>query len=147
MSVLAHELGHWKMWHTAQGFIITGLQMFAIFSLLGQFINSDPLYHAFGFATKPTIIGITLYMSNVWAPLQQVISFLMNIYSRKNEFEADAFGSSLGYGELLKCSLVKMNVENLSSFTPDKMYSTYHYSHPPLVERLEAIDGQTKKKM
>ena len=110
VSVLAHELGHWKMYHTMQGeessiftsnrdtsnqlsviliigFIITGVQMLVIYFLLGQFLNNDALYHAFGFSSKPTIIGVTLFLSCVWSPVSKVIGFLMNMYSRKNEFE------------------------------------------------------------
>jgi len=59
--------------------------------------------------------------------------------SRAFEFEADRFAKNLGYGEELKSGLVKLHLKNLGNMNPDRWYSTYHYSHPPLVERLEAI--------
>jgi STE24 endopeptidase len=96
VSVLAHELGHWSMWHTAQGFVITGIQMFAIFSTLGQFLNNTSMYHAFGFSSQPTIVGVTLFLNVVWSPISFVLNFFMNMYSRKNEFEADAYATKLG---------------------------------------------------
>jgi len=62
--------------------------------------------------------------------------------SRKFEFEADAFANKLGMKEELKEGLVKIHLENLGNLNPDPWFSTYHYSHPPLVERLRALDQQ-----
>lgn len=64
----------------------------------------------------------------------------MNLWSRRNEFQADAFSVGLGYQQELKSGLVKLQTSNLSTMSPDPWYSTYHYSHPPLVERLKAIE-------
>lgn len=70
----------------------------------------------------------------------------MNAWSRYNEFQADAFSVNLGYGKELKSGLIKLQTANLSTMSPDPWYSTYHYSHPPLVERLKAIEGKTQAK-
>lgn len=63
-----------------------------------------------------------------------------NFVSRKFEFEADAFARKLGLGGELRSGLIKLQKENLSVLVPDRLYSAYHYSHPPLVERLRALD-------
>ena len=68
--------------------------------------------------------------------------FCMNINSRRNEFQADKYACDLGMGAPLGTGLIKISVENKGAATmlPDKLYSTYHFSHPPLVERLAAIN-------
>ncbi len=64
-----------------------------------------------------------------------------------NEFAADAFSQKLGYGPELCSGLIKISIENLGCMVPDRLYSIYHYSHPPLVERLRAIaTAETKSK-
>lgn len=70
----------------------------------------------------------------------------MNLYSRHNEFQADRFAVNLGYGELLQSALVKLHVENKGNLNPDPLYSALHYSHPPLIERLDAIKAAMKKR-
>ncbi|KAL0339440.1 UNVERIFIED_CONTAM: CAAX prenyl protease 1 [Sesamum angustifolium] len=78
-------------------------------------------------------------------PLQHLVSFLLNLVSRAFEFQADAFAKKLGYGAPLRAGLIKLQEENLSAMNTDPWYSAYHYSHPPLVERLAAIDEPDKK--
>jgi len=63
----------------------------------------------------------------------------MNAFSRHNEFEADAFSAQLGKAEELQSGLITISKENLGNFNPDPWYSSYHFSHPPLVERLRAL--------
>jgi STE24 endopeptidase len=69
----------------------------------------------------------------------------MNLLSRKNEYEADAFAHDLGYNRDLKSALVKIHIENLGNLIPDKWYSAYHASHPSLVERLQALSKLARK--
>ncbi|THG14115.1 hypothetical protein TEA_028751 [Camellia sinensis var. sinensis] len=78
-------------------------------------------------------------------PLQHLVSFGLNLVSRSFEFQADAFAKKLGYASPLRAGLVKLQEENLSAMNTDPWYSAYHYSHPPLVERLAAIDEPDKK--
>ena len=70
----------------------------------------------------------------------QVLSFLMTSLSRKFEFQADAFAKSLGRAVSLRSALVKLNKDNLGFPVADWLYSLWHYSHPPLVERLRALN-------
>lgn len=144
-AVLGHELGHWKCWHTFQMLLITQLHIFAIFYGFSLFIDRSEIYQAFGFEKEmPVIIGLMLF-SCYLSPTEVVISALMNLFSRKNEFEADRFAVKLGYGELLQSALVKLQIENKGNMNPDWMYSAMHYSHPPMIERLDAIKASMDK--
>ncbi len=66
----------------------------------------------------------------------------MNIISRSHEFQADNFAKKLGFKEQLKSGLIKLQVKNLSIMNPDQLYSVWHHSHPPLVQRLAALDAK-----
>jgi len=144
LSTLAHELGHWKFNHTLKMMIISQIHTFISFWMFGKFINWDQLYSDFGFGTKPTMIGLFLFFQVIMGPADHVIGFLMNILSRTFEFQADSFAKTLGYAEQLKTGLIKLNIENLHDMNPDKLYSMYHHSHPPLLERLKAIGFKTE---
>ena len=83
-------------------------------------------------------------MSYFWAPFDKLISFLLTVNTRTAEFAADRFSIGLGMRGL-QSGLTKIHIENLGSMKADWMYSAYHYSHPPLVERLVAMAEEEKK--
>lgn len=144
-AVLGHELGHWKCWHQLQMLVATQIHIFALFYAFSHFINRSEIYEAFGFRNEmPVIIGFMLF-GGFSAPSEIVLSFLMNLLSRKNEFEADRFAVKLGYGDLLQSALIKLQIENKGNMNPDWMYSAMNYSHPPLLERLNAIKSAMDK--
>ncbi|KAK0109591.1 hypothetical protein ONS95_002276 [Cadophora gregata] len=139
VAVLAHELGHWSLGHTTRLFGISQAHFFYIFALFSVFINNKSLYQSFGFHNEfPIIIGFILF-SDALAPMDTVIKLLMNILSRKYEFQADAFAVKLGYSTELARSLIKLQIQNLSTMDADWMYASYHFSHPILSERLGAL--------
>ncbi|CAI4210297.1 unnamed protein product [Parascedosporium putredinis] len=147
IAVLAHELGHWHEGHTTKRFGIIQLHFIYIFTLFSVFVNNASLYSAFGFvAQRPIIIGFLLF-SDVLTPTNSVIQLLMNILSRHDEFEADAFASRLGYKAELARSLIKLQIQNLSTMDADWMYASYHYSHPILSERLGALGWTPSEKV
>jgi len=71
----------------------------------------------------------------------------MNILSRKYEFQADAFANGLGYNAELARSLIKLQIQNLSTMEADWMFASYHFSHPILSERLKALNWQPTQKV
>jgi STE24 endopeptidase len=144
VAVLAHELGHWKLSHTMYSFVALQLLTFLQFGGYTLVRNSKGLFHSFGFSTQPILIGLVLFQ-HIIMPLQHLVSFGLNLVSRAFEFQADAFASKLGYTEDLRGGLIKLQEENLSAMNTDSWYSAYHYSHPPLVERLQALDTMAKK--
>ncbi|KAK0728136.1 peptidase family M48-domain-containing protein [Lasiosphaeria miniovina] len=147
VAVLAHELGHWKLGHTTRLFGISQVHFFYIFALFSVFINNKSLYADFGFIkTHPIIVGFLLF-SDVLGPMDTVIKLLMNVLSRKYEFEADSFANKLGYNAELARSLIKLQIQNLSTMDADWMFASYHFSHPILSERLKALNWQPTKKV
>ncbi|CAK9156732.1 unnamed protein product [Ilex paraguariensis] len=144
VAVIAHELGHWKLNHTMYSFIAVQILTFLQFGGYTLVRNSSDLFRSFGFDTQPVLIGLIIFQHTV-IPLQHLVSFALNLVSRSFEFQADAFAKKLGYSSALRAGLVKLQEENLSAMNTDPWYSAYHYSHPPLVERLAAIDEPDKK--
>ncbi|KAJ3112335.1 CAAX prenyl protease 1 [Phlyctochytrium bullatum] len=138
LGVLAHELGHWQLSHMLKRLVFVQVQMFGIFYLFSFFIKSTAFYQAFGFDSKPIIIGMMLF-SYIFQPVEAIFSFLGNVLSRLHEFEADGFAKKLGYAEVMMSGLIKIHLKNLGNVNPDTLYSAWHYSHPPLVERLSAL--------
>lgn len=115
--------------------------------MFSVFINNNSLYRDFGFITQhPIIIGFILF-SDVLSPMDTVIKLLMNILSRRYEFQADAFARNLGYKAELAKSLIKLQIQNLSTMDADWMFASYHFSHPILTERLRALDWSSEKKI
>lgn len=141
VAVIAHELGHWKLNHTMYSFITVQILSFLQFGGYTFVRNSKDLFLSFGFDSQPVIIGFIIFQYTVM-PIQHLVNFGLNLVSRAFEFQADAFAKKLGYGAALRAGLVKLQEENLSSMNTDPWYSAYHYSHPPLVERLAAIDRE-----
>ncbi|PKY02142.1 hypothetical protein P168DRAFT_292244 [Aspergillus campestris IBT 28561] len=139
VAVLSHELGHWSLSHTTKLFGIAQSHMFYIFALFSVFVNNRSLYESFGFYNEmPIMVGFLLF-SDALAPMDAVVKLLMNILSRRFEFQADAFAVQLGYSKELASSLLKLQIQNLSTMDADWMYASYHYSHPILSERLKAL--------
>jgi STE24 endopeptidase len=122
------------------------------FSLLFSFsyLQSTPaLFEAFGFIYQspvPVFIALMLFTQTFWGPVDKLLNLLLTFNSRINEFAADAFACQLGRGESLATGLIKISKENLDNLVPDNWYSMYHYSHPPLVERLKYIQQLEKRK-
>lgn len=137
-GVLAHELGHWKYNHVFRTLIISQVHLLLIFYIFSLFLTRQELYTSFGFTSHPILIGFLLFQF-VYSPVEAVMGFAMNLLSRKHEFEADFFAVQLGYSDVLASGLIKLQIKNLGNMNPDTWYSTWHYSHPPLVERLNAI--------
>ncbi|KAI5779463.1 peptidase family M48-domain-containing protein [Geopyxis carbonaria] len=145
VAVLAHELGHWKQGHTTKLFGISQIHTFWMFALFSAFINNQSLYQSFGFFNEqPIIIGFLIF-NDILSPLDTFIKLLMNVLSRKFEYEADAFAVKLGYSADLAKSLIKLQIQNLSTMDTDWIYSSYYYTHPILPERLRAMGWKGEK--
>jgi STE24 endopeptidase len=127
VAVLAHELGHWSLGHTTKLFGISQAHFFYIFALFSVFVNNNSLYADFGFTNQhPIIIGFLLF-SDVLGPMDNVIKLLMNILSRRFEFQADAFANNLGYNTELARSLIKLQIQNLSTMDADWMFASCQF--------------------
>ena len=140
VAVLAHEIGHYRKKHIVQSLfmsvMITGLMLF----LLSIVIKSPILSQALGSEQPNFQLGLIVF-GILYSPLSLVIGLVANYYSRKNEFEADRFAKENFDASALSSALKKLSVKNLSNMMPHPAYVFFHYSHPPLLERLEKIES------
>ncbi len=138
VAVLAHEEGHYKKKHTLFSMIFSILQAALMLWLLSVFINNEWFSLALGgteYSLSLSLIAFTL----LYSPLSLITGILMNIYSRKNEFEADNFARTTFSAVALASALKKLSSDSLSNLTPHPMYVFFYYSHPPLLQRLRAL--------
>lgn len=142
-AVLGHELGHWYHNHTLLNFCHTLAMLYGCFYTARYSIFEPKLYSDFGFTGQSFVVGFELFSAAIWRPIQEVLNITMSVWSRRCEFQADAFAVSLGYSEPLREGLLVMQKENLSTLTPDPLYAWCQYSHPPLVERLAALEKKS----
>jgi len=142
VAVLGHELGHWKMNHVMKSMVIGQIQIFLMFALFAYLSKNTSLYIAFGFEDTeppPVLIGLMIVLQYIMAPYSAVLGFLMSVLSRYFEFQADEFAAKMGKAKDLKSALIKLNNDNLSFPIYDWIYSAWHHSHPPLLERIDAL--------
>jgi STE24 endopeptidase len=106
-----------------------------IFSLL---INNENLSQALGVEVPNFHIGLVAF-GVLYTPVSFVLGIFMNLLSRKNEYQADAFAAQYFNPESLASALKKLSVKNLSNLTPHPKYVFFHYSHPTLLQRLKHL--------
>jgi STE24 endopeptidase len=139
VAVLAHEIGHYKKKHVLRSLvlsvILTGLMLF-LFSLV---VDSPLLSRAMGADIPSFHLGLIVF-GILYSPLSLLIGLATNYISRKNEFEADRFVHDNYYPGVLANALKKLSVKNLSNMIPHPAYVFFHYSHPPLLERLAKLE-------
>lgn len=139
IAVLAHEIGHYKKKHMVTGFAFSILNSGILLLLLSLFVGSSVLSQALGAETASFHIGL-LAFGLLYSPLSLLTGIFSNIISRKNEFAADRFAAEHYSAETLKNALIKLSRNNLSNLTPHPAYVFFYYSHPPLLERIKALD-------
>ncbi len=142
-AVLAHELGHFKRHHVLKRIVFTFALSLGFLWLLAQLMEANWFYDGLGVATPSTALALLLFFM-----ILPVFSFLlhplMSYYSRKHEFEADAYAAQQTNAHDLASALVKMYQDNAATLTPDPLYSTFYDSHPPAlmrIARLQTLQG------
>jgi STE24 endopeptidase len=139
LAVLAHEAGHWKKRHILKRFVVTEALALPASYLAYHLLSWEPLPQLVGleeasFYARLVILGFL--GSLVLFPLTPITSY----FSRRGEWQADRFGAGLtGRPGDLADALAKMAAENLSNLHPHPLYAAFHYSHPPVVERIRAL--------
>ena len=139
VSVVAHEIGHYKKKHiiigTVLGVIESGIMLF-IFNL---FMNDSDLFAVFSVDTVSIYCGL-VFFSMLYSPINMVTSIFTTAMSRKNEFEADAYAlETTQKPEPLISMLKGLSASNLSHLTPHPLMVFLSYSHPPVVDRIAAV--------
>ena len=145
VAVLGHELGHFKLKHILKNLLKSVPLVFVASFLLFKFSQVESLYSSFGFEIEEgtmkwvQFIGITL-TTFVWQSVTEIFTPLGNIASRRHEYQADKFSAEVcGTSKDLISGLVKLNSENLSELYPPAIYVWWNYSHPTLVQRVQAL--------
>ncbi|CCW69666.1 unnamed protein product [Phytomonas sp. Hart1] len=146
LSILSHEFGHWKKGHAYYIAAIHLLQLLLISYGARFVIFNQSLYTEFGFKEMDPVLGFSIFLEDFLQPMLIVLNYPIIQLIRRHEFDADEFAVSMGYGPKLKESLLTLTKENKSNFTPDPLYSALKYTHPPLIERLNAITIAEKKR-
>ncbi|OEG71489.1 peptidase M48 [Candidatus Endomicrobiellum trichonymphae] len=139
-SILAHEMGHFKLGHIVKhiifSFVLSGIMLF-VFSLL---IDKVWLYDAFFMRTQPIYAGI-IFFSFLYTPASLIISTVSNYFSRKHEYEADFYAvATYKKPQAMINALKKLSVDNMSNLYPHKFKVFLEYLHPPVMERIKAIN-------
>lgn len=138
MAVLAHEVGHYKKKHIVLGTVLSILNIGLTLFILSLLVKEPALSFALG-AKQAGIHLALVSFAMLYSPLSQITGLGMNLLSRKNEYEADAYAKTTYDGEALGSSLIKLHTETLSNLDPHPAYVFMHYSHPTLVQRLNAL--------
>ncbi|MEK6623614.1 MAG: M48 family metallopeptidase, partial [Bdellovibrionota bacterium] len=137
-AILAHEIGHYKKHHLIKGLVISVLSTFVGFYLLGVLAEWPTFFAAHG--VKTITLGGTLLLFTLVAPVYTFFFLpVHNLISRRHEYEADQFAARYANPQDLVNALIKLYRENASTLTPDSFYSAFYYSHPPAIERSQAL--------
>ncbi len=139
VAVLAHEIGHYKMHHVMRNTVVSVGHMGVVFFLLSVFVTHAGLFHAFG-VHEPSLYAGLVFFAMLYSPIELLLSLGMQVMSRRHEYEADRFAVDT-YAEptALVQALKKLSAHNLANLTPHPFYVFLHYSHPPMLQRLHAI--------
>ena len=137
-AVIAHEVGHYKKKHIIQSMVLSTIHTGILFYLFGWLVGNPVLSQALGVGQPSFHIGL-LAFSLLYSPISMLIGIAMNLFSRKNEYEADDFAKTTYAGQPLVDALKKLSKNNLSNLTPHPTYVFFNYSHPTLLQRLKAL--------
>jgi STE24 endopeptidase len=137
-SVLAHELAHFKLRHIPQRLVVSAVTSLAGFALLGWLATQDWFYRALGVSTPGPAAALLLFVLALPA-FTWVFSPLAAAWSRRHEYQADAFAARYSSGPELAQALVRLYRENASTLTPDPLHSAFYDSHPPPVGRIARL--------
>lgn len=144
VAVLAHEIGHYKKKHVIWGMLLGILQTGVMLFIFSLFVGSPELSAALGVSTPSFHIGLIAF-GILYSPISLITGLVMNIFSRRNEYQADAFAAQYFNAGELASALKKLSVKSLSNLKPHPVYVFFHYSHPTLLQRLKAMEAVQKR--
>lgn len=139
MAVLAHEIGHYKKRHTLYGFTLSLAQSFLIFAVLGWALRFPELSSALGSDNQSFHLSILAFFI-IFSPLSFALDLITNSISRRNEYDADQFAKQTYAAAPLKSGLIKIATDSLANLSPHPLAVKIYATHPPLLQRLTALD-------
>ncbi|MFH1093887.1 MAG: M48 family metallopeptidase [Candidatus Omnitrophota bacterium] len=139
VSVLAHEIGHYKKKHIIKIMVMSIGTTGLMFYILSNFLNNDGLFAAFKME-HVSVYASLVFVGFLYAPINMIFSVIGSVISRKHEYEADRFAvTTYKKPEAFIDALKKLSVDNLSNLTPHPLKVFLDYSHPPVLQRIKAI--------
>jgi STE24 endopeptidase len=139
LAVLAHEIGHYKKHHIVRHLFLGQFSLLLLFLGASFCISRPELFAAFGVSTPSYYVGLALYLILI-RPLAVLFGIVMNYWSRRDEFEADRFAAeTLGDPNPLIQALKRLSKDSLSNLTPHPLLVGLHFTHPPLLARVQAL--------
>lgn len=145
VSVLAHEVGHYKKKHILISVFMSVAQTGVLLFFLSELVYNPDLSAALGVSEPSFHIGL-LTFGILFSPVSTVIGVALNLVSRKHEFEADRFAAETSEPTALASALKKMSITHLSNLHPHPARVFFEYSHPPLIQRLAALRRYTEQR-
>jgi STE24 endopeptidase len=137
-AVLAHELGHYRRHHVWKRVLLLFAFSFALLWILGRLIDQQWFYAGLDVSTQSAATGLLLFVL-----VMPVFTFLLHpltsLYSRRHEYEADAYAASHASAAELVKALVKLYQDNAATLTPDPLHSAFYDSHPPAATRIARL--------
>ena len=140
-SILGHELGHYKLGHIKKSVIASLFLGFIGFYILDQVLQSDNFFISHGL-DEITIYSKFLLFYLVIGSYTFLTKPISSYISRQREFASDNFSLKYTKGESMISGLLKLSKDNASNLTPDPLFSSYYYSHPPISERVASIENK-----
>jgi STE24 endopeptidase len=139
VAVLAHEIGHYKLRHIIKHMLAAVANLGVFFFLASLFIHNRSLFDAFGLRETSVYCGLALFLL-LFTPLSRLLSMLAGFLSRKHEFDADRFAAETTHQpQAMIDALKKLSKTNLANLLPHPLYVMLYHSHPPILQRIEAI--------
>lgn len=150
IAIIGHEIGHWKNWDNYKILFFSFIQTLLTLYLFHLTFNWDDLYTCFGFSLDSELGGrkfllSLLVFSYIQGPISSLIGIFQSIISQYNEYKADEFSFSLGFGDSLCRSLFRLHKKSSSCMIFDPIYSFIHLSHPSVCDRIIKLKSLKNK--
>ena len=142
-AVLAHELGHYKLYHVIKRMLLIFAVSLAFLWLLSVLMNEPWFYQGLGVTTLSTSMALLLFFM-ITPVFTFLLQPLLSAYSRMHEYEADQYAVQYSSASDLMQALVKLYKDNASTLTPDPLHSAFYDSHPPAALRIARLQGATR---
>ena len=139
VAVLAHEVGHQKKNHILQSMFLSLINTGLMFYILSLFLGNEKMCMALG-AERASFHMSMIAFAILYTPISFFLGILMSIFSRKNEYEADAFAKEYYNAKYLISGLKKLSVKSLSNLRPHPLYVFCYFSHPTLLQRIDRLE-------
>jgi Zn-dependent protease with chaperone function len=146
IAILGHEIGHDRLYHVHTRLVVSIAYLFVTLYVMGLLLTSEKVSTAFYVSEPKVYLGLVLF-STMWSVIEFVFNIPMTIKSRSDEYQADRYSveANKAYAKDLAGGLKKLMKKSKANLTPHPFFVFLNYSHPPLDDRIRAIEAHYKK--